>query len=45
MLKELGHFLRRDFTKGSEGEIKDKELRLEHPEKAKEYFRTNIYYL
>ena len=34
MLKELGHFLRRDFTKGSEGEIKDKKLRLEHPEKA-----------
>ena len=34
MLKELGHFLRRDFTKGSEGEIKDKEQRLEKPEKA-----------
>ena len=34
MLKELGHFLRRDFTKGSEGEIKDKVLRLEKPEKA-----------
>ena len=43
MLKELGHYLRRDSTKGSKGEIEEKTERFKYPKNINNILK--IYYL